>query len=178
MDAMKGRTIPSNAEVVEIAALAERQLEQQAEVEHLEAFLKTATAALRQTQEVDLPNAMHQAGVSEIKLPSGEEITIKEDVYASLPKDARGDDALQWLRDNGFGDVIKNEVRVAFGKGEEEQAAALVKECGVNGWNNVSSATTVHSGTLKALVREQLSKGADFPMELFGVIPVSKAVIK
>lgn len=170
--------MPSNNEVKEIAALAERQLEQQAEVEHLEEFLKKAQAALRQTREVDLPNAMQQAGVSEIKLPTGEKITIKEDVYASIPKDERGELAYAWLRDNGFGDVIKNEVKVAFGRGEEEQAAALLAECKVNGWNNASFAATVHSSTLKALIREQLAKGADFPLELFGAQPVTKAVIK
>lgn len=170
--------MPSNNEVKEIAALAERQLREQEIVGTLELHLKQAQAALRQTQEIDLPNAMHQAGVSEIKLPSGEKITIKDDVYASMPKDERGDLALTWLRNNGFGDVIKNEVKVAFGRGEEEQARALLAECKINGWNNASYASTVHAQTLKALIREQLAKGEDFPMELFGAIPVSKAIIK
>lgn len=170
--------MPSNNEVQEIAVLAERQLAQQYEVEQAELLLKAAQAALRQTQEIDLPNAMQQAGVSEIKLPTGEKITIKEDVYASIPKDERGELAYAWLRDNGFGDVIKNEVKVAFGRGEEEQAAALLAECKVNGWNNASFAATIHSSTLKALIREQLAKGKDVPLEMFGAIQWTKAVIK
>lgn len=170
--------MPSTNEVKEIAALAERQLEQERDVRVAAHHLEIAQIALRRTQEVDLPNAMQQAGVSEIKLPTGEKITIKDDVYASIPKDERGELAYAWLRDNGFGDVIKNEVKVAFGRGEEEQVAALLAECKVNGWNNASLAATVHSSTLKALIREQLAKGNDFPMELFGAIPVSKAVIK
>lgn len=170
--------MPSNNEVKEIAALAERQTNQQAHVDWMEEALKQAQADLRKTQEVDLPAAMQQAGVSEIKLSTGEKITIKDDVYASIPKDERGELAYTWLRNNGFGDVIKNEVKVAFGRGEEEQAAALLAECKVNGWNNASFAATVHSSTLKALIREQLAKGKDFPMELFGAMPVSKAIIK
>jgi len=170
--------MPSNAEVTEIAALAELQLKRQEIVETLEQHLKEAQANLRQVQEVDLPNAMQQAGVSEIKLPSGEKITIKDDVYASIPKDERYHEAMDWLRDHGFGDVIKNEVKVAFGKGEEDQAAALMAELNANGWKNYTSAVTVHASTLKALIREQLAKGADFPLELFGAMPVSKAVIK
>jgi Asp-tRNA(Asn)/Glu-tRNA(Gln) amidotransferase C subunit len=170
--------MPSNAEVTEIAALARLQLDRQQKVEQLEQELKDWQASLRQVQEVDLPNAMQQAGVSEIKLPTGEKITIKDDVYASIPKDERYDQAMGWLRDHGFGDVIKNEVKVAFGKGEEDQAVALMKELNINGWKNYTNAVTVHSSTLKALIREQLAKGSDFPLELFGAMPVSKAVIK
>jgi Asp-tRNA(Asn)/Glu-tRNA(Gln) amidotransferase C subunit len=170
--------MPSNAEVTEIAALARLQLDRQIKVAQLEEELKSWQAALRQVQEVDLPNAMQQAGVSEIKLPSGEKITIKDDVYASIPKDERYDQAMSWLRDHGFGDIIKNEVKVAFGKGEEDEAVALMEELDANGWKNYTSAVTVHASTLKALIREQLAKGADFPLELFGAMPVSKAVIK
>lgn len=170
--------IPSNREIAEISALARKQLDCQIRAAELEQKLKECQADLRQVQEIDLPAAMAQAGVSEIKLPSGVKITIKDDVYASIPKDERGDLAFTWLRNHGFGDVIKNEVKVAFGRGEEEQAAALLAECRAHGWNNASFAATVHPSTLKALIREQLASGKDFPLELFGAQPVSKAVIK
>lgn len=170
--------IPSNQEISEIAALAALQLCRVELVKDLEDKLKIAQADLRQTQEVDLPNAMHQAGVSEIKLPSGEKISVKEDIYASLPRDERFYEAMDWLRDNGFGDVIKNEVKVLFGKGEDDLSKEAVQILKSNGFDNVAVALTVHAQTLKALVREQLAKGGDFPMELFSVIPVSKAIIK
>lgn len=170
--------LPSNAEIFEISALAERQLACEIRVQALGEQLKQANEALRQVQEVDLPAAMAQAGVSEIKLPSGEKVTIKEDVYASIPKDERHHEAMDWLREHDFGDVIKNEVKVAFGKGEEDQARALIAELNANGWKNYTAGETVHSQTLKALIREQLAKGKDFPMELFGAGPVTKAVIK
>jgi hypothetical protein len=170
--------IPSNADITEISALARRQRAQELELEMLEAGLKLAKSALRQTQEVDLPLAMQQAGVAEIKLPSGEKISIKDDVYATMPKGAACDAALLWLRSHGLGDVIKSEVTVSFGRDEEEQATALLAECQVNGWNNAAFAATVHNQTLKALIRERLAKGAEFPMELFGAGVVTKAVIK
>lgn len=170
--------IPTNAEISEISALAVRQRALELEVEVLEGHVKQAKEALRQVQEVDLPAAMAQAGVSEIKLPTSEKISIKEDVYASVPKNEHYHEAMDWLRGHGFGDVIKNEVKVSFGKGEEDQAKALITELNANGWRNYTAGETVHSQTLKALIREQLAKGKDFPMELFGAGTVTKAVIK
>lgn len=168
--------IPSNNEVKEIAALASRQIEQQAEVEHLEEFLKQAQAALRQTQEVDLPNAMQQAGVSEIKLPTGEKITIKDGITASVPKDRKAE-VCQWLRLHGFGDIVSEDVSVSFGRGEEQQAretADRLRELGLQ----PALVTDVNTARLKALIAEQLAKGKDVPLEMFGAIQWTKAVIK
>ncbi|WP_448506571.1 gp33 family protein [Immundisolibacter sp.] len=170
--------VPSNSEVYEISSLAHLQIKRQERVNELEVMLKEATEALRKVQEIDLPNAMAQAGVQSITLPTGEKITIKEDVYASIPKDERYNEALDWLRSRGFGDLIKNEVKVVFGRGEEDSAKALVAELNVNGWRNYSVSEGVHASTLKAFMREQLAKGVDIPMELFGATPVTKAIIK
>ncbi|OGC93932.1 MAG: hypothetical protein A2W25_14695 [candidate division Zixibacteria bacterium RBG_16_53_22] len=170
---------PSNAAIKEISELATIQISRAGRVETLEQELKTANEALRRVQEVDLPNAMAEAGVSSITLPTGEKITIKEDVYASIPKDERYEQALAWLRGHGFGDVIKNEVKVAFGKGEEESSAELLAVLNDRGLIGATTCTTgVHASTLKALIREQLAKGAEFPMDLFGAFPTTKAVIK
>ena len=170
-------SLPRNHEVAEIAALATIQIERQRKVEALEQELKDANESLRIVQETDLPNAMLQAGVSEIRLPNGQRITIKEDVYASIPKDHRYHEAMDWLRENGFGDIIKNEITVTFGKGEEESAQELLNDLAQHGWSNTNK-IAVHPSTLKALIREQLAKGANIPLDVFGAYPFSKAIIK
>lgn len=170
--------IPSNNEVTEIAALVQLQLARTKAVEEIEEQLKAATEALRQVQEVDLPSAMYQAGVSEIRLPTGERISLKEDVYCSIPKDHRYHEALDWLREHGYGDVIKNEVKVAFGKGEEQEAQTLIQELNTHGWRNYTNNVSVHPSTLKALIKECLAQGKDIPMDTFGAGPITKAVIK
>lgn len=167
----------SNTEISEIAALAQQQVAQQLQVEEIELALKKAQEKLRQIQEVDLPNAMAQAGVTEIRLPDGRRITIKEDIYASIPKD-RYIEAMTWLQDNGFGDVIKNEVKVTFGRGEESGAQELIADLTAHGWNNYESKVAVHPQTLKALLREQLAAGVNIPLDVFGAGPVTKAIIK
>lgn len=168
--------MPSNNEVKEIAALAERQLREQEVVATLELHLKQAQAALRQTQEVDLPNAMQQAGVSEIKLPTGEKITIKDGITASVPKD-RKQEVCQWLRTHGFGDIVSEDVSVSFGRGEEQQAretADRLRELGLQ----PALVTDVNTARLKALITEQMAKGKEVPLEMFGAVQWTKAVIK
>ena len=168
--------MPSNNEVKEIAALAELQLFRARRVSEIEEELKQWQAALRQTQEVDLPNAMQQAGVSEIKLPTGEKITIKDGITASVPKDRKAE-VCAWLRLHGFGDIVSEDVSVSFGRGEEAQAretADRLRELGLQ----PALVTDVNTARLKALITEQLAKGKDVPLEMFGAIQWTKAVIK
>jgi len=168
--------MPSNNEMQEIALLAERQLNQQCEVELREVQLKAAQAALRQTQEVDLPNAMAQAGVTEFKLLTGEKIKIQDGITVSVPKD-RKQEVCAWLRLHGFGDIVSEEVSVSFGRGEEEQAretAARLRELGLQ----PELVTDVNTARLKALISEQMAKGKEVPLEMFGAQTWTKAVIK
>ena len=67
---------PSNAAIKEISALAVIQISRQMRVETLEQELKTANEALRRVQETDLPNAMAEARVSSITLPTGQKNTV------------------------------------------------------------------------------------------------------
>ena len=172
--------LPSNNDLLEISQLAKQQLSLQDQVATAEQALEALQRALRQVQEIDLPQAMLQAGVSSITLPTGQKITIKESlsVGAVSPKSQHYAAALQWLRDNNFGDVIKNEVKVLFGKGEEEGAMELVQDLKQHGWNNYEQLVTVHSQTIKSLITEQLARGKDVPLEIFGAYPVTKALIK
>lgn len=168
--------MPGNNEVKEIAALAQSQVFWQEAVENLESQLQRTKEKLRQVQEVDLPNAMQQAGVSEIKLPTGEKITIKDGITASVPKD-RKQEVCQWLRLHGFGDIVSEDVSVSFGRGEEQQAREMadrLRELGLQ----PALVTDVNTARLKALIAEQLAKGKEVPLEMFGAIQWTKAVIK
>ena len=42
--------------------------------------------------------------------------------------------AYKWLRDNGLADIIKNEVSVQFGKGEDDKAKQLLDLAVTNGY--------------------------------------------
>jgi hypothetical protein len=46
-------------------------------------------------------------------------------VHASIPLD-RKEEAFQWLRAQGLDDIIKNDVTLTFGKGEDNLAGDVV----------------------------------------------------
>ena len=93
------------------------------------------------------------------------QVEIKKVYGASIPKDQQ-EAAFQWLRNNGLGDVIKNDITVTFGRGEDNKAAAYADLAKGQGFEPVQK-IGVNPMTLKALVRERLENGQEVPTELF-----------
>lgn len=159
-----------------VAELATRQINLEREVEDLENRLKEKQEALKQVQEKDLPEALAECGLSEIKLVDGSKVTVKPYYQANPPKE-KYDEAMNWLRDNGHGDLIKNDVTVSFGKGEDDRAVDFKRFLTDNGTSYVDK-TGVHPMTFKAFVREQVETGQNLPFDLLGIYIGQKATIK
>lgn len=154
----------------QMAALARAMMDADVSVEQAEASLKEAKERARILREETIPSAMQELGLEELKLDTGQKLSVKQDVYASIPS-AQKDAAFQWLEDNGFGGLIKVEVAADFRKGEADQAAELFKELQQRGLQ-VGLGQSVHAQTLKAFLREQLAAGTNVPLDLFGARPV------
>ena len=166
----------TNDELSAISNLAQEQKRIELEIQSLEVDLLHAKEALRQVQEFLLPEAMAKVGMSEFKLVDGSKITIKDDVYASIRKD-KVSEAVSWLDSIGLGDIVKDKIDVNFGRGESRNAAELMAFCRSNGYS-ASETLSVHPQTLKATVKEQMSRGIEFPDDLFSTGPIRKAIIK
>ena len=76
--------------------------------------------------------------------------------------------AYNWLRENGLGDIIKNEVAVQFGKGEDNKAEQLLSLAEQEGYEPTQK-QKVEPMTLKALFRERVEAGLDMPSQLFNI---------
>lgn len=160
----------------QIAILAQALIEAEQQVEFAEMRLRGAKEKVRQLKEETIPCAMQELGLEKFTLTTGENVTIKNDVYASIPADQKPT-AYAWLLNNGFGGLIKTEVTVSFGRGEKETAEKLAHELANKGLTTVIS-DDVHAQTLKAFLREQLANGSSIPLELFGARAVSVATVK
>ena len=160
----------------EIVALARRQTLLMELIEEQEQALSALKCELWDVQTVDLPAAMAEAGLRKFTLDSGEEITIKEDFEVGIKVEDR-QRAYDWLESNGFGGLIKTEVRAEFGKGELEKAQKLLQQLSAKNFI-CELARSVHFQTLKAFVAEQCRAGKKIPMDLFGASPLNKAIIK
>ena len=108
---------------------------------------------------------MQEMNISTLKLADGTLVEVKPVYGASIPTKSK-EEAFKWLRDNGLGDLIKNEITVAFGRDEDNKAqqyAVLAKGQGYEPVQKIG----VHPQTLKAVVRERVESGQNMPTDLF-----------
>ena len=123
-----------------------------------------------------IPTMMAEMGLSHLKLADGSTVDVKANYSANISV-ANREKAFNWLRENGLGDIIKNEISVSFGRNEDNKAAdyaALAQERGYQPTQKLK----VEPMTLKALVRERIEAGKEMPTELFGVFSENKTTIK
>ena len=123
-----------------------------------------------------IPTMMSEMGLSELKLQDGSHVKVATSYRATITE-ANKEAAFNWLRNNGLGDIIKNEISVSFGRNEDNKAAdyaALAQERGYQPTQKLK----VEPMTLKALVRERIEAGKEMPTEIFGVFSENKTTIK
>jgi hypothetical protein len=112
-----------------------------------------------------IPNLLAEQGLASLKLADGSSVDIKKSYNCTIKKDEL-ESAFEWLRNNGLGDIIKNEVAVQFGKGEDNKAEQLLGLAVREGYEP-SQKQKVEPMTLKALYRERIEAGLDMPSEFF-----------
>ena len=112
-----------------------------------------------------IPSLLAEQGLASLKLADGSSVDIRKSYNCTIKKD-QVESAFQWLRDNGLGDIIKNEVAVQFGKGEDNKAEQLLGLAVREGYEP-SQKQKVEPMTLKALYRERIEAGLDMPSEFF-----------
>jgi 16S rRNA C1402 N4-methylase RsmH len=154
----------------DVSRMARAMIDAQKNVEETETAFKEAKARLRYISEESIPAMLIELGIKSIKLEDGSGLSIKHEVYAQIPLENR-QNAFEWLNDNGFGGLIKTEVSIKYGKGERELARCLSNDLKDKGLNS-SFKEDVHAMTLKAFLKEQMAKGTDIPLCLFGARPV------
>ena len=159
----------------QVSKLANMQLHMEERISTLEKDLKEAKAELRSIAEDQLPAAMAEHNISELKLEDGSNISVSKFYGASIPKDKQ-EDAFRWLVANNFGDLIKNMVATNFVRGQEEDAEKFASELAERGIP-VNTKKWVEPMTLKAFVKDQVEKGGAIPMDLFGIFIGEKAKI-
>ena len=140
----------------------------------LEDMIKSADKKLKdlkaQADEIGskvIPEILAEQGLTSIKLADGSAVSVKKEFRCTLPKDPdRRLAAYKWLRDQGLGDIIKNNVFVTFGKGEDNKAQQLLDLAAENGFEPEQK-SDVAWATLTALFRERIESGLDMPSDVF-----------
>ena len=154
----------------EIKSLSDQVLrlrDLEAEVKSQEEKIKQTQKEITRISEDVIPTLLSEMGLSSLKLTDGSSVDVKPFYSASISVKNR-EAAYKWLRDNGLGDIIKNDVVVSFGRHEDNKAvdyANLAKSQGFEPTQKLK----VEPMTLKALVRERIEAGKEMPMDVFNV---------
>jgi hypothetical protein len=135
------------------------------EIRNAEEGVKKLKEQARIISELEIPSMMKEMNITKLKLSDGESVEVGKFYSASIPAEKQ-DEAFIWLRNNGLGDIIKNDITVTFGRGEDNKAAQYAVLARGQGFEPVQK-IGVHAQTLKALVRERMESGLDVPSDLF-----------
>lgn len=128
--------------------------------------------AIRILETETLPDMLKVLGLKDLTLASGAKIALYDIISASITDDNR-EEAHAWLRNNNHGDIIKNNVTISFGKGEDDYADRIradllrMRTEGFIKFGDLVQKEAVHPQTLKAFVKGQLGEGNKFPGETF-----------
>ena len=172
----QAKVITKTENIQSLADQVERLETLNREIEFAESQLKQKKKNLEHLSGEVIPTMMAEMGLAHLKLMDGSSVDVKPHYSANITI-ANKDAAFKWLRDNGLGDIIKNEISVSFGRNEDNKAAdyaVLAQERGFQPTQKLK----VEPMTLKALVRERIEAGKEMPTELFNVFVGNKTTIK
>jgi len=137
----------------------------QQEIQNFKDRIKDLEDSEKYYSQVIIPDIMNAMNLKTMKLKDGSEIEIDNKFYATALAPKRAE-AYQWLRENGLGNIVKNEITVRFGKDEDNKAtqyATLARGQGYEPEQKVS----VNAGTLRVALRDLHERGGQIPSEYF-----------
>ena len=164
----------SNIKTLSDQVLKLRAMEDQFKI--MEEALKNKKKEIDRVSGEVIPTMLSEMGLSQLKLADGSSVDVKPFYSASISAQNK-DKAYQWLRNNGLGDIIKNEISVSFGRNEDNKAANYAELAKSNGFQPTQK-LKVEPMTLKALVRERIEAGKEMPTEIFNVFVGNKTTKK
>jgi alanyl-tRNA synthetase len=147
-------------QVVKLKQLEDELVDKEKELKELKRKVELVSGEV-------IPTMMQEMNISTLKLADGSSVEVKP-VYGASITVANKEAAYTWLRENGLGDLIKNEIIVSFGRNEDNKASSYATLAKGQGFEPVQK-LKVEPMTLKALVRERLESGQEMPSDLFNV---------
>ena len=135
------------------------------EIQNAEESVAKLKEKAKTLSQFEIPVMMEEMHITKLKLKDGESVEIKKIYGASIPQENQ-EAAFTWLRDNDLGDIIKNDITVTFGRGEDNKASEYANLAQGQGYEPVQK-IGVHPQTLKAVVRERLESGQEMPPDIF-----------
>lgn len=151
------------------------------EKEEIEQKLAGIQAKINDIQNHELIDLFNEVGIASITVdPEGNHpgfIAERQlDYYAKIPED-KVEEAHEWFKNKGYGDLVKSVITVIFGMYEHDQRERCMELLQANKFS-FSAAEKIHHTTLKAFVKREIQSGHVIPMDLLGASSWSFVRIK
>jgi hypothetical protein len=176
-DAKKQREIPTDEKLSKLTSICRRLVEKEREYSDYKSLAGKSYEQLKDIREKEIPDAMMSLNISKFVMDDGTEIAVKDELYASINESKRKE-ALEWLDNNGLGDIIKHDITISFARGEHEEAERIKGVLQDNGQDGYLEKATVHPQTLKATFKDLRNKGEEIPDGLFNWYETPLAKVK
>jgi hypothetical protein len=147
-----------------LSKLADDLFDAETQVTLIETQLRAAQKKVRDLSEFQIPELMDELEVSTFKTKSGVSVEVADKLHAGQLTQAHPD-ALEWLRKNGQGGLIKTLVSVPFTAGSEADADELVEQLSGDGIASTKS-LSVHQSSNASAIASMLKEGIDVPIKL------------
>jgi hypothetical protein len=122
-------------DIESLALQCQRLQDIEQQIQNSEEHTKNLKTMYDQISSEIIPNMLAEQGLQSLKLADGSSVEVKRKYSCTLPKDEdKKRQAYEWLRSNGLGDLIKNEVAVTFGVGEDNKAKQLLNLAAEQGY--------------------------------------------
>lgn len=132
-------------------------------------MLKEKASAL---SEHIIPKMMAELEITELKLSGNFKVVVKDVYYGKI----LGYEGYLWLKEHGFGDIVKAKLEIPYDFTDPGEVAKLKKLAETMGFMVVNN-TSVHHMTLGAFLKEQDKAGVKFPPDKITVYPGKKTTI-
>lgn len=157
-----------------LAELAKQQIALELLIDSKEKQLSEVKLELKKISENSIPDLMSEIGMSEFKLTDGSKVTVKPFYSGTYTEEGAN-----WLKENGHDAIIKKSAELDFGRMDTEECnsiLALIKDVGEIG---IKQKEGIHHATLSSFIKEQVTTGKSFPLELFkGFIGHKTKIVK
>lgn len=152
-----------------LSQLAESSRKWQRTVSLLEEELKKAKDEVDKYNNDLIPKLMDDLKIAKFTTSSGVMVEVKEDIRANpggVKDQVRFQRVCEWLRANGHAALIRHEVAVEFGPGEEEAVRlvlAALAPVADELHKPIADEHSINTNTFAAFIREQLRDGKEVP---------------
>lgn len=159
-------TEKKSIDLAKLDELCVEMLKADGEIQRLAEQMKVATQRFNKLAEQDIPEMMQAGGLTELKRADGSIIKVSEDLFTSLPK-VRAAEIMAEVTKRGGGDMIKNELSIELGKGQDELAKKIEAFAAELALTTVRS-ETIAPQTYKKWIKTQLTSDKPIDLAFFG----------